>query len=139
MSCWYLLFWGLLLAVLKEPTAIESCDIGYIIENGECVDDNECEYEDPICGANAVCYNTYGSYYCQCVTRYRSTSRTVNFTQENGGKCKDINECKESKSICGSNAECSNTPGSYYCTCDPGFVASNRQEQFNASQSVTCN
>lgn len=51
----------------------------------------------------------------------------------------DINECTENQSICGLNAVCYNNIGSYHCMCAPGFVASNGQEHFNASQKVTCN
>ncbi|MCJ8746053.1 hypothetical protein PDJAM_G00137420 [Pangasius djambal] len=54
------------------------------------------------------------------------------------GKCVDINECLEDNE-CGPNAYCSNTLGSYYCTCKPGFVSSIGQEKFNASYNVTCN
>ncbi|XP_053348725.1 adhesion G protein-coupled receptor E2-like [Clarias gariepinus] len=50
----------------------------------------------------------------------------------------DIEECVENQTICGPDAKCSNTEGSYYCTCHSGFVASNKQEKFNASQGVQC-
>ncbi|KAM9494358.1 adhesion G protein-coupled receptor E5 isoform 2-T2 [Clarias gariepinus] len=139
MSHLFLLFLGLLFAVLKDMTA-EGCDKGYITDNDLCVDENECDPETaPICGANANCYNTNGSYYCQCITGYQTRTRILNFTQENSEQCKDINECTTNIVICGSNAACDNTPGSYYCTCVSGFVASNGQKQFNASQSVSCN
>ncbi|XP_064857103.1 adhesion G protein-coupled receptor E2-like [Oncorhynchus nerka] len=40
-------------------------------------------------------------------------------------ECDDIDECKEWDSTppCGSKAECSNTPGSFYCHCLPGFIS----------------
>ena len=34
----------------------------------------------------------------------------------------DIDECSASPSVCDINAKCSNTRGSYYCTCKPGFT-----------------
>jgi hypothetical protein len=34
----------------------------------------------------------------------------------------DINECLIDPDICGANATCSDTPGSYTCTCDEGYV-----------------
>ena len=34
----------------------------------------------------------------------------------------DIDECSASPSVCDINANCSNTRGSYYCTCKPGFT-----------------
>ncbi|MCI4391819.1 hypothetical protein PGIGA_G00138840 [Pangasianodon gigas] len=138
MSCLYLLLLGFLLAVPNNATPAATCGKGYGVSQGKCVDENECEYENPICGENAVCYNTVGSYYCQCETGYQTESKTVNFTQDESGGCEDINECMESKTICGPNAMCSNIPGSYYCMCVLGFAASNGEERFNASQSVTC-
>lgn len=34
----------------------------------------------------------------------------------------DINECALGEDECDDNATCSNTEGSYQCTCDPGFT-----------------
>lgn len=34
----------------------------------------------------------------------------------------DINECHHNTSTCHSNAECSNSIGSYNCNCDTGFI-----------------
>ncbi|XP_060798506.1 adhesion G protein-coupled receptor E1 isoform X2 [Neoarius graeffei] len=133
----YLLFLGLLFAVLNNAAGKE-CPPGFGVDHEDCVDENECDDALLRCGENAICTNTNGSYYCQCATGYQINSRKVNFTADESGTCKDINECRENKTICGSNADCSNIPGSYSCTCHSGFVASNRKEQFNASQSVTC-
>ncbi|XP_053348723.1 adhesion G protein-coupled receptor E2-like isoform X2 [Clarias gariepinus] len=88
MSHLFLLFLGLLFAVLKDMGAQKTCAKGHITDNDQCV---------------------------------------------------DINECTTNKVICGSDATCHNAPGSYYCTCVSGFVASNGQQQFTASQNVTCN
>ena len=33
----------------------------------------------------------------------------------------DINECNDSTSVCGDNAICNDTQGSYICTCQDGF------------------
>ncbi|XP_036423344.1 adhesion G protein-coupled receptor L4 isoform X3 [Colossoma macropomum] len=69
---------------------------------------------------------------------YRETSGKVNFTQENMKGCGDINECLEITDICGPDSECHNYIGSYFCTCKDGFVSSNGENKFNASQGVTC-
>ena len=36
--------------------------------------------------------------------------------------CPDIDECSASSPVCDINADCSNTRGSYYCTCKAGFT-----------------
>lgn len=40
-----------------------------------CVDEDECEIRPPICGANAICENTPGSYSCECLEGYRSVNK----------------------------------------------------------------
>ncbi|WP_194863092.1 EGF domain-containing protein [Myxococcus sp. AB036A] len=35
--------------------------------------------------------------------------------------CTDVNECTNGTSQCSVNATCTNTPGSYNCTCKPGY------------------
>ena len=34
----------------------------------------------------------------------------------------DINECIVTSDICGNNAQCSNTVGSYTCSCNKGYT-----------------
>ena len=34
----------------------------------------------------------------------------------------DIDECSTSPSVCDMNANCSNTRGSYHCTCKAGYT-----------------
>lgn len=36
-------------------------------------------------------------------------------------KCVDVNECNTPE-LCHTNGYCTNYPGSYSCTCNPGFV-----------------
>ncbi|XP_017309583.1 adhesion G protein-coupled receptor E2 isoform X3 [Ictalurus punctatus] len=136
MSRLYLLFLGVLLAELNDETAAVTCGSGFRVLGMSCIDKDECE--DEPCGKNAACFNTQGSYYCQCVTGFRIKEHKVNFTAEEAVECRDINECRELNNICGPNTDCSNSAGSFYCTCRSGFMASNGQERFNASQSVTC-
>ena len=40
----------------------------------------------------------------------------------NGDPCTDVNECEIATDNCGDNASCSNTEGSFECTCDQGFT-----------------
>ena len=36
--------------------------------------------------------------------------------------CVDIDECSASSPVCDINANCSNTRGSFYCTCKEGYT-----------------
>ena len=40
-----------------------------------------------------------------------------------GRSCDDIDECKENPRIC-NGGKCTNTPGSYTCSCSGGLIAS---------------
>ncbi|XP_066531524.1 adhesion G protein-coupled receptor E5 isoform X2 [Hoplias malabaricus] len=120
------------------PVAAGTCSVGFESVRGNCTDENECEFDNPICGDNAICHNTDGSYYCQCAPGYRERSGRVNFTQDKSKGCEDINECRQTSDICGPNSVCQNVAGSYSCKCKEGFMSSNEREVFNASQGVTC-
>lgn len=119
-------------------------------------DVNECEYITESCGNNAECFNTNGSYYCQCKHGFKNHKETVNFTAANGqclGVCvyvclcvtsvlikwsdsspfallSDDNECLDSVNICGLGGNCSNRIGSYECICQFGYTnrANNSRE-----------
>ncbi|KAM6904700.1 adhesion G protein-coupled receptor E5-like [Xenentodon cancila] len=101
---------------------------------------DECKYNPPYgpCGDNTRCFNTNGSYYCQCVDGYQTRTRTSNFTAESFENCNDINECLDTTQICGPNAKCYNKIPHYYCICDPGFVSSTNKKTFHHDENVTC-
>lgn len=44
------------------------------------------------------------------ITKIRKTS-----------KCLDLNECELVPSVCSPDANCTNSPGRYTCSCNPGF------------------
>ncbi|XP_064857085.1 adhesion G protein-coupled receptor E2-like isoform X2 [Oncorhynchus nerka] len=115
-----LLVLGLHFTLLGNLEAID-CDPGFTAKGRQCDDIDECKEWDstPPCGSNATCYNTHGSFYCQCLPGFKSTT-TVNFTALTG-ECNDLNECQKTPQVCGSNASCLNTIGSYKCQCQPGF------------------
>ncbi|XP_062866442.1 adhesion G protein-coupled receptor E5 isoform X2 [Trichomycterus rosablanca] len=110
---WIILVLGVLLTVLPE---VKPCEVGYQQQGGECIDEDECNPVN-LCGNNSRCFNTPGSYYCQCREGY--TAKTINFTAITG-QCKDVNECFE-KNPCPENSRCLNTAGSYWCECSTGF------------------
>ena len=70
---------------------------------------------------NAHCSNTYGSYKCTCKEGYSGTGHVctgmMNFTIY----LPDIDECKSDILLWDVNANCSNTFGSYKCTCKEGY------------------
>ncbi|XP_073694059.1 adhesion G protein-coupled receptor E5 isoform X2 [Garra rufa] len=122
----YLLSLGLLLT-LTENILMNNCKPGYKKQNRECVDEDECDSNPSICGNRANCFNTDGSYYCQC---HKGFTPTHNFTQGDSIKCIDRDECEVDPSICGKHATCHNTPGSSNCSCDAGFRLKSGETKF---------
>ncbi|MBN3314863.1 AGRE1 protein, partial [Atractosteus spatula] len=102
----------------------------------KCTDIDECRENVMICGVNTICSNTIGKYYCTCKPGYKSSSGEENFNTTNNVLCEDVNECKEDQGICGSNATCRNTDGSYRCDCHLGF--SNRGNSTGHCSAVQC-
>lgn len=49
----------------------------------------------------------------------------------------DINECVDKFAFCGPNSICTNTIGSYNCSCSSGFTVTNRSQP--VSNSNPCN
>ncbi|XP_039766360.1 adhesion G protein-coupled receptor E3-like isoform X2 [Ornithorhynchus anatinus] len=89
--------------------------------NMECLDINECQKQKGFnCPVNSTCFNTVGSYYCQCWQGYRTTSGEHQF-QGLAKRCFDIDECAQRPSPCGPYSTCNNTLGSYSCRCLAGF------------------
>ena len=50
----------------------------------------------------------------------------------------DDNECGNLTQSCGENANCTNTQGSYYCMCAPGFRSSSNEDKFITNDGTTC-
>ncbi|XP_031145049.1 adhesion G protein-coupled receptor E5 [Sander lucioperca] len=102
------------------------CGEGFSANGSSCVDVNECEEDIRHCGEETKCFNTYGSFYCQCSKGFRNVNGKVNFTD---GQCKDINECTDTDGFCGPAANCSNLIGSYKCTCHFGYTNNSSKEK----------
>ncbi|XP_051131615.1 putative wall-associated receptor kinase-like 16 isoform X2 [Andrographis paniculata] len=80
--------------------------------------------KDIACRKNSNCINSgirLGGYRCTCFEGYEG-----NPYLDPG--CKDINECE--RSPCGRNAICTNTAGSYNCSCPDGFTGDGTKESY---------
>ena len=131
-----------------------TCSVGYFGDGFNCTDIDECLEEDS-CHAEATCNNTIGSYECMC---------NDGFFGDGFLECMDSDECGEEDSAmfvtmkdevnvwgypipfynesdplfldndCHEEAMCSNSYGSYNCTCNEGF----RGDGFNCSDIDEC-
>ncbi|XP_062306844.1 adhesion G protein-coupled receptor L4 [Osmerus eperlanus] len=59
------------------------------------------------------------------------------YTGDGIHSCNDDDECQNVTNICGSNTDCTNTVGSYYCTCLSGY-ASTGLYQFQPNDGTEC-
>ena len=96
-------------------------------------DVNECEGDILPCADNAECYDTKGSFECICLSGYSgdgdlSCTGLLNFDYlimdifiSMLPFHIDIDECMISDDFCAMNATCTNSEGSYNCSCDTGF------------------
>ncbi|XP_062400899.1 adhesion G protein-coupled receptor E1-like [Sardina pilchardus] len=78
-----------------------------------------CAGDHALCGPNAVCSNTHGSFSCACNEGYQKPPGVTIADARN--PCQDIDECEGDSSTCGPNALCSNTNGSFSCACNEGY------------------
>uniref|UniRef100_A0A3P9DIA9 Adhesion G protein-coupled receptor L4 n=1 Tax=Maylandia zebra TaxID=106582 RepID=A0A3P9DIA9_9CICH len=113
------------------------CNHGYTGDGTTfCNDDDECQNVTNICGDRGQCTNTVGSYYCKCVSGYKSTGRDE-FLPNDGTDCIDIDEC-ESEQVCGPNSDCHNTNGSFSCTCQRDYILTSGPKHFHPESKVRC-
>ncbi|XP_038641014.1 adhesion G protein-coupled receptor E1-like isoform X1 [Scyliorhinus canicula] len=82
-----------------------------------------------LCGPNAVCHHTSGSFYCTCEKGYYSTEEKI-FARSAEASCKDYDECRNIRTVCGTNASCHNTAGGFYCLCHRGFARESGETNF---------
>ncbi|XP_052048039.1 adhesion G protein-coupled receptor E1 isoform X1 [Apodemus sylvaticus] len=108
-----------------------TCKRGFLSSNGQtnfqgpgvkCQDVNECLKSDSPCGPNSVCTNLPGRARCSCLSGFSSSTGESWILGSSGHLlCTDVDECLTT-GICPKYANCSNSVGSYSCTCQPGFV-----------------
>uniref|UniRef100_A0A8C1MRE3 Sushi domain-containing protein 1-like n=1 Tax=Cyprinus carpio TaxID=7962 RepID=A0A8C1MRE3_CYPCA len=107
-----------------------NCMYGFV-GNGRtyCQDKDECQL-GKICGDHTKCHNTYGSYYCTCVTGYSPSNHMNTFIPNDGTYCHDIDECGV-QGVCGEGGLCHNTEGDFTCSCQTGYTVQDGSEPFN--------
>ena len=103
-------------------------------------DVDECERNEDNCHENANCTNTEGSFTCFCNPGYtgdginctskiiivmddqkESKSFEVVITCFGSSASTDVDECTLGEHTCNVNANCTDTDGSFNCTCREGF------------------
>uniref|UniRef100_A0A8W8N521 Fibrillin-1 n=1 Tax=Magallana gigas TaxID=29159 RepID=A0A8W8N521_MAGGI len=81
-------------------------------QGADCTEDVlECA-NTTICGSNARCSETNGSYICNC---------DVGYKKDAFGSCADVDECSLGSDTCHENADCTNIVGNFTCSCKTGF------------------
>lgn len=117
-----------------------NCKYGFV-GNGRtfCQDKDECQIgSSRICGQHTTCHNTYGSYFCRCLSGYSPSNNMDNFIPNDGTFCQDIDECRTT-GLCGEGGQCRNLDGSYECSCQVGFRVHNGVEPFHPDrQKASC-
>ena len=95
-------------------------------------DIDECSSGNNTCHVNATCSNTDGSYDCECLPGFMGDGFNCSSKLWNVFRSwslyvyvipfSDIDECADSAlNNCSDNANCTDTIGSYECTCSLGY------------------
>lgn len=84
-----------------EPECEQSDEWSESANDDVCARDNPCPQECRTENGQAVCYCSSG------------------FVEGSNGSCEDVDECLEDNGGC--DEDCTNKPGSYMCTCPPGY------------------
>ena len=138
--------------IMKDGDEICECNVGYIGDGEFCQDADECGLGIDECSVNANCLNTPGSYSCRCKDGYTGDGKTCqgaiigsgdacsviqcgsneecieglcqcrNGFLNDSSACIDAEECQLSVHTCDKNALCTNTLGSFHCTCNTGYT-----------------
>ncbi|XP_066290685.1 fibropellin-1-like [Branchiostoma lanceolatum] len=146
-----------------SPNGLLGCNCAGTGYGGTCcdIDIDECSGSHN-CHQHANCTNTVGSYRCECNSGYTGNGRTCtalcrgSTTCPHGGICSspnhctscdsgyespdcgNIDECAMDTDNCHAKASCSDTDGSFTCTCSDGYTGSGLHCERNAPNLVYC-
>ena len=109
-----------------------------------CLDIDECTTGDHNCKSNECCINRPGRFTCRCIHGFKSVntcegimyiSRSYIASYLHTLLCIDINECNERS---GCDQLCTNTNGSYYCSCNEGYRLMNDGKSCKGMYDIAC-
>ncbi|XP_078377353.1 uncharacterized protein LOC144660575 isoform X1 [Oculina patagonica] len=108
-----------------------TCQAGWTGNGYTCTDIDECVLSAHSCCQNEECVNTEGNYSCACKPGWRKTGNATSASLERchlftSPLCIDVDECAEEIHNCSTyegqaNAICTNTNGSFQCSCLQGW------------------
>eukprot|EP00933_Yihiella_yeosuensis_P034919 TRINITY_DN2841_c1_g1_i1.p1 TRINITY_DN2841_c1_g1~~TRINITY_DN2841_c1_g1_i1.p1 ORF type:complete len:867 (-),score=114.69 TRINITY_DN2841_c1_g1_i1:133-2733(-) len=104
------------------------CQSGWLGDGVQCSDYDQCVFGKDNCHKDAFCEDTPGSFTCTCKPGFSG----------NGTVCTDLDECNATsipgKTVGSGNntcnnvsGNCTNTAGSYYCACKPGYAGNGKE------------
>ncbi|XP_075878766.1 adhesion G protein-coupled receptor L4 isoform X2 [Nelusetta ayraudi] len=92
---------------------------------------------DP-CALSDICNSCHRLATCKALNGSKDACFCNHgYTGDGTTFCNDDNECQNVTNICGHRGNCTNTPGSYYCTCLPGYKSTGKAE-FQPNDGTEC-
>ena len=116
-------------------TCLASCPNGFVRSDSnashpkECVDMDECAGNHVCNSLRSQCFNTVGSYRCDCFKGFEHSNANDNLT------CTDIDECLTSPCETGM---CHNKLGGFECRCPSGYRKNKEMNRLRCGRVDNC-